>query len=260
MRQLVEYKKYKDAAFESFPMPRRARSSVHRRGGNFKPEASGDLPFDKVGLFDLLAVFQKALPYAKLKREDLRDIFEDRFTVSDKIQFIQGRMTERQRIVFEELFVAGASRTEIVVTFLAVLELIRLRQIDVVQESSFAPIERTWPFPGRRSPSRSRCQSRNPIAGNAVIRFPLSKPSAGIFSAITAWTGRGISSGPAPPIALEGQVQRSDHRLQVSGRVLPVRATGRMADRCVRPPCRREKVGRPRTGSTVSPASARTRI
>ena len=48
---------------------------------------------------------------------------------------------ERSRIVFEELFVAGASRTEIVVTFLAVLELIRLRQIDVAQEGPFAPIE-----------------------------------------------------------------------------------------------------------------------
>jgi len=71
----------------------------------------------------------------------LRDIFEDRFTVSDKIQFIQSRMAERQRLVFEELFVEGATRTEIVVTFLAVLELIRLKQIGVAQESPFSPIE-----------------------------------------------------------------------------------------------------------------------
>ena len=50
-------------------------------------------------------------------------------------------MTSHTRIVFETLFVDGASRTEIVVTFLAVLELIRLKQIGVVQESPFAPIE-----------------------------------------------------------------------------------------------------------------------
>jgi segregation and condensation protein A len=93
-----------------------------------------------VGLFDLLAVFQKILARAS-ENESLKDIFEDRFTVSDKIQFIQGQLAERQRLVFEELFVAGATRTEIVVTFLAVLELIRLKQIGVAQESPFSPIE-----------------------------------------------------------------------------------------------------------------------
>ncbi len=141
VRQLVEYKKYKDAAFELQQCMAR-QENVHGRGGSFKPElsADGSLPFDKVGLFDLLAVFQKVLARAS-KDEDLRDIFEDRFTVSDKIQFIQGQMIQRRRIVFEELFVEGASRTEIVVTFLAVLELIRLKQIGVAQEGPFAPIE-----------------------------------------------------------------------------------------------------------------------
>ena len=141
VRQLVEYKKYKDAAFELQQCLAR-QENVHGRGGTSKPEISpdGSLPFDKVGLFDLLAVFQKVLARAS-KDEDLRDIFEDRFTVSDKIQFIQNHIAERNRIVFEELFVDGASRTEIVVTFLAVLELIRLKQIGVVQESPFAAIE-----------------------------------------------------------------------------------------------------------------------
>ncbi|MCE0523590.1 MAG: segregation/condensation protein A [Methylacidiphilales bacterium] len=141
VRQLVEYKKYKDAAFELQQCLAR-QENVHGRGGSFKPDlgADGSLPFDKVGLFDLLSVFQKVLARANAN-EDLRDIFEDRFTVSDKILLIQGRIAERSRIVFEELFPAGASRTEIVVTFLAVLELIRLKQIGVAQESSFSPIE-----------------------------------------------------------------------------------------------------------------------
>ncbi len=141
VRQLVEYKKYKDAAFELQQCLTR-QEGVYGRGGTSKPDlaADGSLPFDKVGLFDLLAVFQKVLARAS-KDEDLKDIFEDRFTVSDKIQFIQGQLAERSRIVFEELFVAGATRTEIVVTFLAVLELIRLKQIAVVQEGPFSPIE-----------------------------------------------------------------------------------------------------------------------
>jgi segregation and condensation protein A len=141
VRQLVEYKKYKDAAFELQQCLSR-QEKVHARGGSFKPDLNedGSLPFDKVGLFDLLSVFQKILARAS-KDEDLRDIFEDRFTVSDKIQFIQSRLADRQRLVFEELFVEGASRTEIVVTFLAVLELIRLKQIGVAQEGPFGVIE-----------------------------------------------------------------------------------------------------------------------
>jgi segregation and condensation protein A len=140
VRQLVEYKKYKDAAFE-LQQCLIQQENVHGRGG-FKPDLNtdGSLPFDQVGLFDLLSVFQKVLARAN-QNEDLRDIFEDRFTVSDKIQFIQTELSGRQRLVFEELFVAGASRTEIVVTFLAVLELIRLKQIGVAQEGPFGVIE-----------------------------------------------------------------------------------------------------------------------
>jgi len=141
VRQLVEYKKYKDAAFELQQCLDR-QENVHGRGGSVKPDlgADGSLPFDKVGLFDLLTVFHKVLARAGAN-EDLLDLFEDRFTVSDKIQFILGEMISRSRVVFEQLFRDGATRTEIVVTFLAVLELIRLKQIAVVQESPFAAIE-----------------------------------------------------------------------------------------------------------------------
>jgi len=141
VRQLVEYKKYKDAAFELQQCLVRQEQS-HGRGGSFKPDLAmdGSLPFEQVGLFDLLSVFQKILARAN-QDENLRDIFEDRFTVSDKIQFIQSQIVARRRLIFEELFVEGASRTEIVVTFLAVLELIRLKQIAVAQDGPFGAIE-----------------------------------------------------------------------------------------------------------------------
>jgi segregation and condensation protein A len=141
VRQLVEYKKYKDAAFELQQCLIR-QEGMHNRGSQDKPEMDmdGSLPFEKVGLFDLLSVFQKILDRAN-KEEDLRDIFEDKFTVSDKIQYILGTMTSRSRVVFEELFTDGATRTEVVVTFLAVLELIRLKQIGVTQDGAFGAIE-----------------------------------------------------------------------------------------------------------------------
>jgi segregation and condensation protein A len=143
VRQLVEYKKFKDAAFELQQCLSR-QEQVHARGGTSKPDlgADGSLPFDKVGLFDLLSVFQKVLARSG-QNDNLRDIFEDRFTVSDKIQLIQGRLAEQPRIVFEDLFLEVASRTEIVVTFLAVLELIRLKEIGVSQDGPFGVIHLT---------------------------------------------------------------------------------------------------------------------
>ncbi len=141
VRQLVEYKKYKDAAFELQECLSQ-QEHMHPRGASVAADfaAEGSVPLDQIGLFDLLSVFQKILARAG-NQEDLRDIFEDRFTVSDKIQLLQERLQTQSRLAFEELFSAEPSRTEIVVTFLAVLELIRLKQIGVVQASPFAAIE-----------------------------------------------------------------------------------------------------------------------
>ncbi len=141
VRQLVEYKKYKDAAFDLQECLTR-QEKIHGRGAASGADfsAEGSLPFDKVGLFDLLSVFQKVLARNNAN-ENLQDIFEERFTVSDKIQMLQQRLAGKDRLNFEDLFSAQASRTEIVVTFLAVLELIRLRQIGVTQSGAFAEIE-----------------------------------------------------------------------------------------------------------------------
>ncbi len=141
VRQLVEYKKFKDAAAE-LQRAFVAQEMRFGRGVPMKPDwgADGSVPFAHVSLFDLLTVFQKVLDRAS-KREDLRDIFEDRFTVSDKIQLIRSRLEQEAKLVFESLFPELATRTEIVVTFLAVLELIRMKVLGVQQEEAFAPIQ-----------------------------------------------------------------------------------------------------------------------
>jgi segregation and condensation protein A len=61
--------------------------------------------------------------------------------VSDKIEWILQRVGDGVPLRFSELFVAMASRVEIVVTFLALLELIRLRQIRASQQNPFDEIE-----------------------------------------------------------------------------------------------------------------------
>ena len=74
-------------------------------------------------------------------REDLQEIFGEHFTVSDKIDIILKRVANGASVRFSELFGDIASRVEIVVTFLALLELIRLKQVRALQRGVFDEIE-----------------------------------------------------------------------------------------------------------------------
>lgn len=71
----------------------------------------------------------------------MREIFEENFTVSDKIDLIMRMTSSGIALRFSELFANAASRTEIVVTFLALLELVRLKQVRARQNEVFGDIE-----------------------------------------------------------------------------------------------------------------------
>lgn len=141
VRRLVEYKKFKDAARLLEQLERR-QGDVFTRYGGMDPD--GDAPagppaLSDVSIFDLLSAFQLAL-----KRiggdEDLREIFAERFTVGEKIDQLLDLLREQSEMSLTRLFERMQSRHEIVVTFLAMLELIRLQQIEVVQRGMFGEI------------------------------------------------------------------------------------------------------------------------
>ena len=71
----------------------------------------------------------------------LAEIFEENFTVADKIDLILKITAGGVALKFTEMFAEAASRGEIVVTFLAMLELVRLKQLRCVQPEPFAEIE-----------------------------------------------------------------------------------------------------------------------
>ncbi|MDQ2918733.1 MAG: segregation/condensation protein A [Verrucomicrobiota bacterium] len=140
IRQLIEYKKFKEAAAQL-----QARQIVQE--GIFMRQPNGmdaftapPLRLGEVGIFQLINAFQAVIKRVDA-RENLREIFGEHFTVSDKIEWILRRVGDGVPLRFSELFVAMASRVEIVVTFLALLELIRLRQVRALQPDPFAEIE-----------------------------------------------------------------------------------------------------------------------
>jgi segregation and condensation protein A len=141
IRQLIEYKKFKDAAFQLHQRELEQEGIIPRVPEKPVLDDHATLLKSEVGIFDLISAFQKVLKKLEARREDLREIFEENFTVSDKIDLIIRTTSSNRRITFSELFASAAGRTEIVVTFLALLELIRLKQLRVTQAVPFSEID-----------------------------------------------------------------------------------------------------------------------
>ncbi len=106
---------------------------------NLQSEAAPVKP--EVSIFDLLNAVNAVLQRFKKREGDAREIFEDKWTVSEKIEFVLKMITERGSVRFAELFENAANRAEVVCTFLALLELIRLKQLVCTQPEPFAEIE-----------------------------------------------------------------------------------------------------------------------
>jgi segregation and condensation protein A len=140
IRQLIEYKKFKEAADQLHTRELEQERIFTRESGAARPPSEGLLRLSEVGIFELINAFRQVIQRLEA-REDLREIFGEHFTVSDKIDVILQRVARDTRLRFSDLFGAIASRVEIVVTFLALLELIRLKQVRATQAKPFDDIE-----------------------------------------------------------------------------------------------------------------------
>jgi segregation and condensation protein A len=140
IRQLVEYKKFKDAAAQLQTLEARQENVFPRLPCKPSFETAPVSKSPQVGLFDLINAVNAILRRVNL-REDLRDIFEDKWTVSEKIEYLRQLLAARGRLRFSELFAGATSRSEIVCTFLALLELMRLRHLVALQHAAFGEIE-----------------------------------------------------------------------------------------------------------------------
>ena len=141
IRQLVEYKKFKDAAAQLQVLETRQEGTFPRVPGKLEFENTEPAPKPDVSIFDLLNAVNVVLQRFQKKVDGTREIFEDKWTVSEKIEYILRVITSREGVRFSELFEDATSRSEVVCTFLALLELIRLKQLVCAQSADFAEIE-----------------------------------------------------------------------------------------------------------------------
>lgn len=139
IRQLIEYKKFKEAAAQ-LHLRALEQERIFAREEGSSPPAQGLLRLGEVGIFQLINAFQNVIKRVEA-RQDLQEIPGERFSVSEKIDTILQRVEAGGRIPFSDLFGAIASRLEVVVTFIALLELIRLKQVRAIQKNIFDEIE-----------------------------------------------------------------------------------------------------------------------
>jgi segregation and condensation protein A len=175
IRQLVEYKKFKDAAAQL--------QCLEIRQEDVFPRLPGKLEFElepasrqEASIFDLVNAVNVVLKRFN-KRDDQREIFEDKWTVSEKIEHLLRSLTERPSLRFSELFEGVTSRSEVVVTFLALLELIRLKQITASQREPFGEIEIGRALPAAPVPAAPEAESPKPVEGAGLAESPASDTS-----------------------------------------------------------------------------------
>jgi segregation and condensation protein A len=138
IRRLLEYQKYKQAGADL-----QARGVVGRdiffRGSALEEAVHTGLPpLAQVPLFSLVEAFQGVLAKSKIKLS--HDVVHERITLTDRINELVDVLRVRRRLQFEELFNDLSTKFDLVITFLALLEMTKLRMTRLVQMDPLAPI------------------------------------------------------------------------------------------------------------------------
>ena len=150
VKKLLEYRKFKEAA-DKLAEKEAEAGKLYTRETDEKPPLGEleDNPFFEASIFDILTAFSKVLK--EVPKETFYNVVKDQFTVGEKIHDIFHMLVNEPKIYFSKLFAQAKSKLEIVVTFLAILELMRLKEILVIQEGPFAEME-IIKNPGRIKP------------------------------------------------------------------------------------------------------------
>lgn len=136
IRRLLEYQRFKEAAEELERRELLSRDVFVRRSE--APEEAGTVGFESLSLFDLLSALRHVLE--RFPEERIHEVALDAISVREKMSFLLDELRRRGKVIFQSLFETATSRSEVVVTFLAVLELVRIRAIRVWQEERIGPV------------------------------------------------------------------------------------------------------------------------
>jgi len=150
VQRLIEYQAFKDASLAFREREDEWSNIFHREPAKEEvgeEEAGGELDLFDLSLFDLMGAFKKLLDKAP---PEVINITREALTVKDRISFIIEKLENQDTIRFEDLFEGNMTRTYLIVTFVALLEILRLGLARAYQEKDFGAI---WIINSQRQPA-----------------------------------------------------------------------------------------------------------
>jgi segregation and condensation protein A len=136
VQRLLEYQRFKEAADELSQRDVLTRDVFVRKVPS--PESPVPVDYRELSAFELLTALRGVLE--RLPKDEFHEVTLEKITVREKMTLMLERLRVAGQIAFDALFTDARSRMEVIVTFLAMLELVKIRAIRVFQEAPQAPI------------------------------------------------------------------------------------------------------------------------
>lgn len=131
VRKLLEYKRFKEAA-AALHRQEEERRHYHLRQTKFPFQQELDLePQLRIEMYDLLAAL--AGIFDRLQAKPIHEIVREPYTVEEKMSLIEEKIGTGGTVNFTDLFLSDTVKMEVIVTFIAVLELVKRGRLDFVQ-------------------------------------------------------------------------------------------------------------------------------
>ena len=137
-RPLAEYLQMKSAAEELARRELLGESTFVRQAADARDLVSPEEEFIKIGLFELIDAFQQILQ--KISPDERLDLTADSISVKDRIAELVDLFESKRSLTFDELFTGQPTRSDVIVTFLAVLEMVKLCLVRLAQHSQTGAI------------------------------------------------------------------------------------------------------------------------
>lgn len=138
IRRLLEYRRYKEMAAHLSELEKE-RSQLHTRTGRYPfLNELREAPQLRLGMFDLLLALSDV--YDRVTTDAVHTVHRVMYTVDEKIRLIHERLIATRTLRFDELFEGDTIRMEVVVTFMAILELARRQLISLMQTETMGVI------------------------------------------------------------------------------------------------------------------------
>jgi segregation and condensation protein A len=138
IRRLLEYQKYKHAGEQLAARGIEGRDVFLRGTPIDEAAAEGLAPLAEIPLFSLVEAFQRVLDRSRVRLS--HDVVADRISLSERIIELADLIGLRKRATFEDLFDGLGTNFELVITFLALLEMTRLKMTRLFQAEPLGPL------------------------------------------------------------------------------------------------------------------------